>query len=195
MLEIQKKVIPAITDEWVTKYMPMYKSADDFRNSIRESLEKQGREQYDDYNRQLAASELARRFQGSIADEVYEAMREQLMNNVRQTAQQQGKTLDAFIEEQGGQQQFGMMMMMQIRELLVQGFALDALFRHEHLVLNDDDINAACRAMNPQVNPKMLRQRLEQTGRGFMLRGDCRALEGEQLAARAREHQDCRRAG
>ena len=75
MLEIQKKVIPAITDEWVTKYMPMYKSADDFRNSIRESLEKQGREQYDDYNRQLAASELARRFQGSIADEVYEAMR------------------------------------------------------------------------------------------------------------------------
>lgn len=128
MLEIQKKVIPAITDEWVTKHMPMYKSADDFRNSIRESLEKQGREQYDDYNRQLAASELARRFQGSIADEVYEAMREQLMNNVRQTAQQQGKTLDAFIEEQGGQQQFGMMMMMQIRELLVQGFALDALF-------------------------------------------------------------------
>ena len=63
-------------------------AADDFRNSIRESLEKQGREQYDDYNRQLAASELARRFQGSIADEVYEAMREQLMNNVRQTAQQ-----------------------------------------------------------------------------------------------------------
>ena len=53
------------------------------------------------------------------------------MNNVRQTAQQQGKTLDAFIEEQGGQQQFGMMMMMQIRELLVQGFALDALFRHD----------------------------------------------------------------
>ena len=172
--------------------MPMYKSADDFRNSIRESLEKQGREQYDDYNRQLAASELARRFQGSIADEVYEAMREQLMNNVRQTAQQQGKTLDAFIEEQGGQQQFGMMMMMQIRELLVQGFALDALFRHEHLVLNDDDINAACRAMNPQVNPKMLRQRLEQTGRGFMLREAAERLKANNWLL---EHANIRIAG
>ena len=192
VLEIQKKVVPAITDEWVTKYMPMYKSADDFRNSIRESLEKQGREQYDDYNCQLAASELARRFQGSIADEVYEAMREQLMNNVRQTAQQQGKTLDAFIEEQGGQQQFGMMMMMQIRELLVQGFALDALFRHEHLVLNDDDINAACRAMNPQVNPKMLRQRLEQTGRGFMLREAAERLKANNWLL---EHANIRIAG
>ena len=84
-------------------------------------------------------------------------MREQLMNNVRQTAQQQGKTLDAFIEEQGGQQQFGMMMMMQIRELLVQGFALDALFRHEHLVLNDDDINAACRLRKRSVGRKVQR--------------------------------------
>ena len=176
VLEMQKKVTPAITDEWVKKYMPMYKSLDDFRGSIRDSIEKQTRDQYDDYTRQLAASELAKRFQGHIADEVYEAMREQLMTQVRQTAQQQGKTLDAFIEEQGGQQQFGMMMMMQIRELLVQGFALDALFRHEHLVVSDDDINEACHLMNPQINPKMLRQRLEQTGRGFMLRESAERL-------------------
>lgn len=192
VLEIQKKVTPEITDEWVQKYMPMYKSAEDFRNSIRESLEKQGREQYNDYNRQLAASELAKRFEGSIPDDIYEAMREQLMINVRQTAQQQGKTLDAFIEEQGGQQQFGMMMMMQIRELLVQGFALDALFRHEHLTLNDEDIDAACHLMNPQVNPKMLRQRLEQTGRGFMLREAAERLRANDWLL---EHANIRIAG
>ena len=192
VLEIQKKVTPEITDEWVQKYMPMYKSAEDFRNSIRESLEKQGREQYNDYNRQLAASELAKRFEGSIPDDIYEAMREQLMINVRQTAQQQGKTLDAFIEEQGGQQQFGMMMMMQIRELLVQGFALDALFRHERLTLNDEDIDAACHLMNPQVNPKMLRQRLEQTGRGFMLREAAERLRANDWLV---EHANIRIAG
>ena len=192
VLEIQKKVTPEITDEWVQKYMPMYKSAEDFRNSIRESLEKQGREQYNDYNRQLAASELAKRFEGSIPDDIYEAMREQLMINVRQTAQQQGKTLDAFIEEQGGQQQFGMMMMMQIRELLVQGFALDALFRHERLTLNDEDIDAACHLMNPQVNPKMLRQRLEQTGRGFMLREAAERLKANNWLL---EHANIRIAG
>ncbi len=192
VLEIQKKVTPEITDEWVQKYMPMYKSAEDFRNSIRESLEKQGREQYNDYNRQLAASELAKRFEGSIPDDIYEAMREQLMINVRQTAQQQGKTLGAFIEEQGGQQQFGMMMMMQIRELLVQGFALDALFRHERLTLNDEDIDAACHLMNPQVNPKMLRQRLEQTGRGFMLREAAERLKANNWLL---EHANIRIAG
>ena len=192
VLEIQKKVTPEITDEWVQKYMPMYKSAEDFRNSIRESLEKQGREQYNDYNRQLAASQLAKRFEGSIPDDIYEAMREQLMINVRQTAQQQGKTLGAFIEEQGGQQQFGMMMMMQIRELLVQGFALDALFRHERLTLNDEDIDAACHLMNPQVNPKMLRQRLEQTGRGFMLREAAERLKANNWLL---EHANIRIAG
>ena len=85
-----------------------------------------------------------------------------------------------------------MMMMMQIRELLVQGFALDALFRHEHLVLNDDDINAACRAMNPQMNPKMLRQRLEQTGRGFMLREAAERLKANNWLL---EHANIRIAG
>ena len=63
-------------------------------------------------------------------------------------------TYEQFIEQQGGEQQFNMMMMMQTREMLVQGYALDALFRHEKLVLTDEDIEAACRSMSPQQNPR-----------------------------------------
>ena len=40
-------------------------------------------------------------------------------------------------------------MMMQAREMLVQGYALDALFRHEKLTLTEDDLDAAARQHEP----------------------------------------------
>ena len=81
-------------------------------------------------------------------------MQQNLMSNLRMQLQQQNMTYEQFIEQQGGEQQFNMMMMMQTREMLVQGYALDALFRHEKMVLTDEDIEAACRSMSPQQNPK-----------------------------------------
>ena len=71
--------------------------------------------------------------------------------------------------QQGGEQQFNMMMMMQTRQMLVQGYALDALFRHEGLVVSDEDVQEACAAMNPQ-NPQGVRRQMEESGRGFALR-------------------------
>ena len=76
-------------------------------------------------------------------------MRSNLMNNIRGELQQQGKSWEEFLEENGGEQQVGMMLMLQTREMLVQGFALDAVFRHEKLVLTDEDIEATCRSINP----------------------------------------------
>ena len=104
-------------------------------------------------------------------------MRSNLMENMRMELQQSGQTWEDFVAQNGGEQQFGMMLMLQTREMLVQGFALDAVFRHEKLSLTDEDIEAACRAMNPQVNPKQLRQQFEQSGRGFALRESAERLK------------------
>ena len=167
--EIQKRVIPAITDEWVKKNMPLYRDAAALRGSIKERIEKGRMNEYENYKRQVAASELAKRFTGRIADEVYEAMQQTMLMNMRGELQQQGMTFEQFVEQNGGEQQFNMMLMMQIRETLVQGYALDALFRHEGLVVTDEDLEDACRLMNPQ-NPQMARQQMESSGRGFALR-------------------------
>ena len=148
--EIQKKVAPVIDDAWVAKFMPMYKDVAAMRDDIRRG-------------------ELAKRFKGSIADEVYESMSRNLMNNMRAEVEQQNMTWDQFVEQQGGEQQFNMMMMMQTRQMLVQGYALDALFRHEGLVVSDEDVQEACAAMNPQ-NPQGVRRQMEESGRGFALR-------------------------
>ena len=75
-----------------------------------------------------------------------------------------------------------MMLMMQIREVLVQGFALDAVFRHENLSLNDDDILAACSAMNPGADPRQTRQQFEQSGRGFALRETAERMKANRFA-------------
>ncbi|MBQ3106047.1 MAG: trigger factor [Eggerthellaceae bacterium] len=175
--EIQKKVIPAITDAWVEKNMPMFKSVEALRDNMRASFERQGMEEYTEYKRQQAAGALARRFQGRIADEVYEAMSANLMNNLRMQLQQQNMTFEQYVEQMGGEQQFRMMSMMQTREMLVQGYALDALFRHEKMVLTDADIDAACRVMNPRQSPKQTRQYMEQNGRGFALRETAERLK------------------
>lgn len=171
VLEIQKTVVPEIDDAWVKKFMPFYKNLADMRKSIEDNLAKQREKQHEDAKRQAAAAEAASRFQGSIADEVYEAMTRSLMTNLRADVARQGMKFEDFIEQQGGEQQFNMMMMLQTREMLVQGYALDAVFRHEGLVITDDDLTEACAEMGGgQTNPKMVRSQLEDSGRGFVLR-------------------------
>lgn len=177
VLEIQKPEKPVIDDAWVEKNMPFYKNADEMRQTIRKSLVKRAEEEYDSYKMILAATELAKRFQGSIPDKVYESMRSTLLSNIRADLQQQNKTWEQFVAENGGEQQLGMMIMMQAREMLVRGYALDAVFRHEHLVLSDEDIEAVCKAMNPQMSPRQVRQQMEQGGRGFVMRESAERLK------------------
>ncbi len=167
--EMQKKVVPELDDAWVEKYMPMYRDAAAFRGGLVERMTAERAAQYENMKLQMTAAELGKRFQGRIADEVYESMRTSLLSNLRGQLQQEGIPFDQFVESQGGEQQFGMMLMMQARQMLVQGYALDALFRHEGLTLADEDIEEACRSMNPQ-NPQAARREMEESGHGFALR-------------------------
>ena len=150
---------------------------------MRRVFEAQQREAYEGYVQQMAVGQLTRRFEGRIADEIYEATRDQLMQNLRMELQQAGMTWEQFVAQNGGEQQFGMMLMMQTREVLVQGFCLDAVYRHEHMTLTDKDMEDACLGMNPQGNPKMMRQQLEDSGRGFALRETAERLKAARFVA------------
>ena len=169
VLECQCKKVPELTDEWVKQNIPMLPDAAALRASIREALLAQQQAQYREMQLSMVADELARRFEGAIADEVYESMRDTLMQNVKGSLAQQGLQFDEFVAMQGGIQQFSMMLMVQARQMLVQGYALDALFRHEKMTLDDEDIMAACRAMNP-ADPTTARRQMEGNGQAFVLR-------------------------
>lgn len=177
ILAFEKEETPEINDEWVQKNMPMYKGLDDLRKDMGKGLERQARMEYDGYVRQQAAAELATRFEGKIADEVYEHMRDQMVANIRMDLQQQGMSWDQFVEQNGGEQQFGMMLMLQVRQMLTQGFALDAYFRHFGMTTTEEDLLEACHAMNPQVNPKQMLKQAEASGHMFALRESAERLK------------------
>lgn len=166
---IQNEVVPTIDEEWITKNMPLYKSYDAFRKEIEDGITQQQKAEYDNYRKQVAVAELGKRFKGRIADEVYEATKENMMMNIRADLQKSGTTIEQFMEQNGGEQQFNMMMMMQIRDTLVQGYALDSLFRHEKLSISNEDLIEAAKVLNPQY-PEEMKKEMEATGRGFALR-------------------------
>ena len=170
ILEVLKEQKPKLDDAWVKKNMPWFSSAEELEQSIRKSIEIGQREGYDAYVRQAVAAKWATRFEGKIDDEIYENMSRQLAENIQLDIQQQGKTWDEFVAENGGESQVNMLLMLQAREVLTQGYALDAIFRHFNLVVTDQDVEAVCHAMNPQADPKQLRQQIEQNGQGFALR-------------------------
>ena len=169
ILEIQRKVIGEIDDTWVKTYMPMYSSVEDMREKMGDMFIQQQRQSYDRYVQQMAVEKLAQRFQGSVPDAIYEAASKDLQQSLRAQVAQQNMTWEQFIESQGGEQQFSMLMMLQTRQTVVQGFALDALFRHAGLVVKDEDLNDACMMMNPQ-SPGGVRQHMEESGLGYVLR-------------------------
>lgn len=183
LIEIQKPVPPTIDDEWLKTNLPMYKSLEDLRSDIRKNIEHRDKEQYELYKRQLAVTALVERFDGRIADEVYENARDNMMRNINIGLQQQGISWEDYAQQNGGEQQLNMMLMLQVREMVVQGYVLDAIYRHENLSLTDEDIEEACHMMAPNANPKQVRQQVEEEGKGFVLRESAQRLKANKWLA------------
>lgn len=169
LLEIQKETVPVIDDEWVKKNMPLFKDYKDMRAALTKQVEHEQRKMYEEYKRNAAAAELAKRFEGSIADELYEGTMREIQQRIYQQVTASGQSWDDFVAQNGGEQQMNMMTMLQTRESLVTGFVLDAWYRHFKLQYSEQDIDEVCAAMNPQ-NPKAAREAMEKNGYGYSLR-------------------------
>ena len=155
--------------------MPMAKSLEDLRAQIGKGVNEQRMRYYEDYKRNYAASELAKRFEGSIADEIYEAERGDVLRNLQMQVSQQGMQWDEFLKQQGGEQQVGMMLMLETRQQLVQGYSLDAYYRHFGLSFTEEDLDEVCATINPR-NPRGVRKQMEAAGMGYVLRESAERL-------------------
>ncbi|MDR3136088.1 MAG: hypothetical protein LBU07_01445 [Coriobacteriales bacterium] len=169
LIQVNKRVIPAITDTWVQANVPDVKDV----QHLRERLRKEGLEfkskQTEDSKFFAVASALAERFIGFIPDEIYEFTRAEMLANLQTTLKQQNMTLEQYAQSLGmQQQQFSMNLMMSVRETLRQGFALDALARHLKLTLTEDDIQDTLKRMAPG-NEEKARADIEGSGRTYLL--------------------------
>ena len=92
MKDVQKEVVPVIDDAWVKANMPMFPTLDALKADMHRVFEAQQREAYEGYVQQMCVGQLTRRFEGRIADEIYEATRDHLVQNLRMELQQAGMT-------------------------------------------------------------------------------------------------------
>lgn len=180
VLEIQKPVVPEPTDEWVAMNFPMYSSLQALKDDMTLTMSMQARREYDQQIEGMAIAEAAKRFNGKISDEMYERTREAIIQNLQQEVMQQGMSWEQFMQQNGGEQQMGMMLMLQTREMLVQGFTLDAIYRHEKLKIGENDLLRACNTMNPGADPRQTLARFKDSGRMFALRETAQRMKAAQ---------------
>ena len=168
VLEIQELVQEELSDEWVARYLPMYKDLADLRSSVSRAVNHRNLVEYENYKRTLAAAELSKRFVGTIPDEVYEATYDSSLRKLKSQLSARGIAFDDYVLQQGGKQQFKMLFMVQVRQTIMQGYALDALYRHLGLKYSNEDIRGVCESVNPQ-NPFSVKERMERSGNGYAL--------------------------
>jgi FKBP-type peptidyl-prolyl cis-trans isomerase (trigger factor) len=165
----ENRSIPAVTDEWVAENIPGVSTVPELREEIRKQGLAYRERELTGMKTFLAASEFAKRLTATIPDELYELTRDGIVQSLQQNLRAQGKTIQDFINEQGGgEQQFSMQLMMQTREVLTQGLSLDALARHLKMEVSDEDIKEAFRSIAPG-HEKEARMEFELTGRMYQI--------------------------
>ena len=171
MLSVLKEAEPELTDEWVSKHIMLCKDVETFRSRTRKQLEQEAVKAAEGELMDRAVRELATRFKGSIDDIWYESTRDDLLRTYEEQAKAQGTDLDGMLAAQGmDKQQFNMMLMLQVREMLVQGFVLDAWARHYGLEATEDDVLYVANLMSNNRGKLML-DNLREAGEEEQLKG------------------------
>lgn len=176
VLELMAPHVPEITDEWVKSHLPMYGGLDNLIDAANKQQAEADDINYQAYLQELATAEIAKRFEGKIGDDVYEAMLQSMTNQLTAALAQQGSSLDEYKKEMGGDQAYTMSMLMQVRTTLTQGYALDAVFRHFKLKLDEKDFDDVAMVMNP-MDPQAARKEMESCGRGYILRESAQRMK------------------
>jgi len=172
VLERQKRILPEVDDLWVAQAFADCNCLLDLREKVRAAGLAARQNEVCELVRYAAAAELAKRFSGNIADDLLRFTRDGLLVQIEMGLLQQGRTLDDFIEQEGGgQEQFDRQLMGQVREILAQGFSLDALARHLGMSVEPADLDEAFRKMAPGQE-KRVRQEFTDTGRMYMIYED-----------------------
>ena len=141
LLEVQKEVVPVVDDAWVQKNLPMYADLADMRAKIGVEVNKERRLYYEDYKRNVAAKKLAERFEGLHSRRDLRRRHARRAEELRQQVAQSGMTWEEFVEEQGGEQQVSMMLMVEMRQSSFRATALDAYYRHMGLSYTEQDLD------------------------------------------------------
>lgn len=164
LIDKKRRTVPELTDEFVrTRLSERDKTVAQFRERVRAFLEKKQREDVLQRREQLAVSELSRRLVEPLPDSMIESARDDILESLSAEVASHGMTLSQFMQQQGmDERQFQMSIMIQARESLRQGFALDALARHLNVKVGDAARQRALDELAPN-DPEAARRACEES--------------------------------
>ena len=183
--------VPELSDEWVAGNVEGCATVAELRERVAAELGPQADEERRHYLNYLAASELAKRFDGHIPDPAYEAVREQLQSELDAQAQAAGMSTEEFLRQQGmNEQQSGVRMILEAHDRLAQSIALDAMARHLGFTVDDADLEEFYRVQAPRGQERSYRRQVEGSGHGYLAReGALRLKTSDYLVAHATIHE------
>lgn len=169
--KIVKKETPEVTDEWVKDNIPGAHDVESFEKLVEENVTSHARADYEKLKVEAASSALAKRLPTfEVPDMYYDYVRAGLLQNVSAALDRQGMSKEELYSAQGiTEDQFMIQMKVRAQEVLRQGYALDALARHEKFEASEKDLEQAAATISPREKDKV-RKMLEMNGRTYQLR-------------------------
>ena len=144
--------LDALDDAWVAQRFPDpgINTVQHLREAVRKSGEQFKSAEFEQYKLSVAAAEMAKRLVGDVPSDIVKAMAASMIDELKAQAAAQGTSIEAICESRGMTEDA---MMQEARDeakqMLQQGLALDALYRHEGLDIEEADRAAALHAIAP----------------------------------------------
>ena len=140
----------------------------ELRDRFRATSEEELENRYAQAKMAAAMDEYAKRFEGEISEKMIEVMTQD--ETFLAQLSQEGITLDAFFAQQHlTEEEVRANLATQAKMQLLQGFILDAIFRHEALKLEPSDMIAAMRNIAPGREEETF-EAMQKSGRSTLLK-------------------------
>ena len=147
-----RTVVPEIDDAWVKSNIndPKVTTLAQLRDALRESGIAYKNSRFEEEKLDKAAEGMAARLSGDVPDDMVTGMRDSMIDELGARLDADGMTIDSLLKQRGMTiEELRADAEAQARTMLRQGFALDAVFRHENLSIDDSDIADALHAIAP----------------------------------------------
>lgn len=164
--EVRVKNKPELDDEFAKKVG--FDSFDALRDSMREEIANQKKEQLPRLKESRCVAELSSRIDGEVPSEYVNYTRGNILRDFFNSLQDQGVTFDQFLATRGiTSDQFKEDLDQQAKEEAQECLALDALFRMREMEITEEDINKEFDAVD---DPEGTRKSWEDAGRMSVIR-------------------------
>lgn len=141
-----------VDDAWVRDNIPdpQIDTVEGMREALRKAGEQYKLAEFEQYKVAVGAAELAKRLTTAVPSDIIDAMANSMISELRAQATAQGTTIAAVCEERGmDEAEMKREARDEAASMLQQGLALDAVFRHEGLAIDEQDRAAALHAIAP----------------------------------------------